>query len=173
MEFLENLQETIAIHTQGIPEELVVFLLSMIPFSESRGSIPFGIAALDMNPWEAFFWGVLGNITLIWIFAMLLPPVTDFFRRHWSWFDRLCERIFEKTRTRHSKRMSEVGHLALFLMAALPLPGTGGMSTILVAYLFGVKRWLAILLVSTGLVLNGLLFMFGTDTLLALLESIF
>lgn len=62
--------------------------------------------------------------------------------------------------------MSELGHLALILFVAVPLPGSGAWTGALVAYLFGVERKKAFGLISAGLIIAGTLVAFGTKAIL-------
>ena len=142
--------------------QVIVFLLSMLPIIESRLAIPFGIGALQMNPWEALAFGLAGNILTVFILLHLLDPVTKFLRKN-AWLNEKIEWLFHKTRTKHDKRMSELGHIALIIFVAIPLPGSGAWSGSLVAYLFGVKKKLATLLISTGLVIAGLIITLTTE----------
>jgi len=80
----------------------------------------------------------------------------EFFERHIPLFDRIMKKIFEKTQKEHSHKMEVVGELFLVLFVAIPLPGSGAWSGVLIAYLFGVPYRMAIFLVSLGVILSGI-----------------
>jgi uncharacterized membrane protein len=133
-------------------QELTVFILGGLPVIESRLAIPYGIGALHMNPGTTFIFAVAGNILATIILINLLDPVTKLLSKN-AWLKKHIDWLFHKTRTKHDKRMSELGHIALILFVAIPLPGSGAWSGSLVAYLFGLNKKLAILLISTGVII--------------------
>lgn len=151
-----------------LPPELVTFLMAMLPATELRGSIPFSLAVLHMNPWPAFAFSLAGNITISLIILYLLDPVTVFLRKHSKLMDRFFNWLFHRTRVKHSKRMGELGLFALLIFVAIPLPGSGGWTGALIAYLFDVKSHHAIPIISAGLVIAGVFITFGSDLLINL-----
>ena len=154
-----------------ISPEIVVALISMLPLVELRGGIPYGIAALGMNHWSALIWGLAGNILVSYLLILMLPPMPKWLRKHFKFMDRFFEKLFTRTRSKHSKRMSELGHLALITFVAVPLPGSGGWTGALVAHVFGVKKRLAFPLISEGLVIAGVLITFGTEWIVNLVTG--
>ena len=53
--------------------------------------------------------------------------------------------------------MEVFGDIALIVFVAIPLPGSGAWTGSLVAYLFGVKYKKALLLISIGVALSGII----------------
>lgn len=155
---------------EHIPSQLQVFLSSMLPVLELRFAIPYGMAALGMSKWEALLWGFTGNWVCAVLLIQILDPVTKWVRTLHPKFDQLVEWIFHRTRTKHSKRMGELGHLALLLFVAVPLPGSGSWTGALVAYLFGVNKKISTLMISLGLAAAAFLVTFGTQGILNLVE---
>lgn len=155
---------------QQLPDPIIVFFSSMLPVLELRFAIPYGMAALGMSKWEALFWGFSGNLLSAVLLIQLLDPVTKWVRTLHPKFDQLVDWIFHKTRTKHSKRMSELGHLALLLFVAVPLPGSGSWTGSLVAYLFGVQKRISLAMISLGLTVAAFLVTFGTQGILNLIE---
>lgn len=157
---------------QLLPPEIQVFLISMLPALELRFSIPYGMAALDMNRWTALGISLLGNgmITIFLLWA--LDPVTLFLRKHVPGMKSFTDWLFQRTRNKHNKRVGELGHLALFVFVAIPLPGSGSWSGALVSYLFGVKKTTALFWISLGLIVAGFLVTFGTAGIMKAVELI-
>lgn len=151
-----------------LPEELVMFVMAMLPLTELRASIPFGITVLHMSPWAAFAFSLAGNIFVALIILALLDPVAKFLRKHSKTMDRFFIWLFHRTRTKHTKRMSELGHLALLIFVAIPMPGSGGWTGALISYVFGVKSKISIPIISVGLLFAGIFVTFGTETLVNL-----
>lgn len=147
----------------ALPPEIQVLLLSMLPVLELRFAIPFGIAALGMSPLSAFLWALAGN-WLVTVFILWgLDPISSFLRKHSPFMKRFTDWLFERTRKKHKHRISELGHLALLIFVAVPLPGTGSWTGSLISYLFGVEKKTALLWITPGLVVAGFLMTFGTS----------
>ena len=134
---------------------VTVALVAMLPVIELRGAIPVG-AALGLGPWETFVAAVIGNIIPVIPLVYLLDPVQSWLRRNFKSFDRFFTWLFARTQSRHSARYEKMKDLALILFVALPLPGTGGWTGAAAAFVFGVKKGRALLLISIGIVLAGI-----------------
>ena len=156
---------------QSLPDPLVVFLMGMLPITELQGAIIFGVTVLHMNPWVAFASGTAGCITMAMILLVFLESVTIFLRRHFKIFDRLFKWLFARTQSKYSARISEIGHIALFTYIAIPTPGSGGWTGSLIAYVFGIPRKKAALILASGLIVTGLLVMFGTQGVMWAIEA--
>jgi len=155
-----------------LPPEIQVFLISMLPALELRFSIPYGMAALGMTRWTALGISLFGNILIAVFLLWMLDPVTLFLRKHIPGMKKFTDWLFHRTRNKHNKRVSELGHLALFVFVAIPLPGSGAWSGALVAYLFAVKKKTALLWISLGLIVAGVLVAFGTAGVMRAVELI-
>lgn len=156
---------------QSLPDPLVVFLMGMLPITELQGAIIFGVTVLDMNPWVAFVSGTSGCITMAMFLLVFLERITVFFRSHFKIFDRFFGWLFHRTQIKYSERMSEVGHFALFTYIAIPTPGSGGWTGSLIAYVFGIPRKKAAWILSFGLIVTGLIVMFGTQGVMWAIEA--
>lgn len=125
------------------PGPIAVFLLAMSPIGEVRMSIPIAKLAYGMGWAEAFTWSLLGNLAVIPL-ATWLYPVLERGLRRWDRADRFFERMYEKTRKRHSEKIERLEEFAVFGFIATPVPGTGAWSGVLAAHVFGLplrKTW--------------------------------
>ena len=139
-----------------IPAELIVMALAAFPILEMRGAMPVG--KLLGLPMEAnFFWSIAGCILPVFFILKFLDPVSKFLMKHSKWFNRLLTGIFAKTRARHNKRFDEAGAIILILATAIPLPGFGAWTGALIAYLFDVHYWKAILLIFIGVIIMAII----------------
>jgi len=136
--------------------EIITFLLGATPVGEARVAIPWGMTFGGLLPAEAFFWGVLGNICAIVAITFLLKPIADFARKNSKILDHFFIKLFKKTRKEHSKRFERFEELLIILLVAIPLPGSGGYTGVLVAWLFGIRKRISIMLISLGVVISGL-----------------
>ena len=143
----------------NIPDELKVFIISMSPFFELRLSIPLGIFYYDVPIMTAFILSCLGNILIILPTIFMLKVVVRKLMSFSNFLNNFFTKLFEKTRAKHTKKFDLYGALALILIVAVPLPGTGAYSGALIAYIFGVPLKRAFPLLSVGVVLAGIIVM--------------
>ena len=106
---------------------LLIFLVSMVPLIELRGSIVMAVG-MDLPYWPSLVISALGN--------MLPVPVIYFFARkvlvwgaHRKYIGRLFSFFLEKGEKAGHKLVQKAGRgglfVALMLFVAIPLPGTG------------------------------------------------
>jgi uncharacterized membrane protein len=134
----------------NIPPEILVFLSSMLPLTELRGAIPLGFV-MRLEPVTIFFLALIGNIIPCFFILWVLGPISEFLMRHFTFFNKFFTKLFEKTRNKHKDALEKYGPIFLIVFVAIPLPGSGGWTGSLVAFLFGIKYWKAMGLISIGL----------------------
>jgi len=139
------------------PPEITTFLFAMTPIFELRGALPWALTIGEMSLSAALFWSVAGNIFVAVLLVFLLPEITRFAQKYSSWLDRILQKIFAKTRAKHSKNFARFEKIFLVVLVAVPLPGSGGWTGALVAWLFGVEKKWAIFLIALGILIAGLL----------------
>lgn len=137
--------------------EIQIFLLAMTPLGELRVAIPMGLAFYNLNPVTVYFLSVLGNIFAVFLILVFLSSLScrSLFERLFGWF-------VYRTRKKHynpeiSNRINKYGLWFLPLFVAIPLPGTGGWTAALIAFVFGMSFKKAFLLISLGVLLAGLI----------------
>ncbi len=138
------------------PKSLLwTLLLAMAPVSELRGAIPYGLAH-DIP---------LGLLLPLCVAANLLPVplIVLFLRKILAWMQRLggkpkalaewlIARGFKKT-----MMVKKYETLGLFLLVAIPLPGTGAWTGALVAALMGLRMKFALPAIAGGVAAAGVL----------------
>ena len=137
-----------------LPRWLVILLISMLPVVELRGSIPVALGAYNMNPWIVFPLAVVGNMIPV-PFILLFFGYAEKYLRKYKIFDRFFNRLFEKTRKRANEKIKRYETLGLLVFVAVPLPFTGAWTGALIAYLFGLKFWKAIMAIFIGVIIAG------------------
>ena len=152
-EICETLQQFLTAH--GIPDWLVVFIISLCPILECRLGMFTAIVLLQMNPFVGFIISFLGNILPIpfilllinWIFEVLkkVPGIN----RIIFWFE-------EKTLKKRDK-IDKYGIWGLLLFVAIPLPGTGGWTGALLASLLHLDKKKSFGVISVGVFIAGLI----------------
>ncbi|OGC82758.1 MAG: hypothetical protein A2788_02560 [Candidatus Abawacabacteria bacterium RIFCSPHIGHO2_01_FULL_46_8] len=146
----------------SLPRELAVLLIAMTPVFELRLAIPLGMTVFGMGPGEALFWALLGNLIIVLPILFLYEAIADFLSRNNQLAARFFQWLFHKTRTKHSKSFARYGALALVTFVAVPLPGTGGWTGSVAAFVFGVQKARAFLLIGLGILLAGIIVTFIT-----------
>jgi len=151
MPFEEQLIELLV----SIPSWFATIILSALPISELRGSIPIAIGVYGLGPIETYFLAVLGNLIPVIPLLLFLEPVSTFLRR-FKVGDVFFTWLFTRTRQKHSERMEKYGPLALTLFVAIPLPVTGAWTGCAAAFVFGIKFRQALLAIFAGLLIAGI-----------------
>lgn len=141
----------------SVPPWCAVFFLSMLPITESQVTIPLAIGAWGMDPFSAFFFGMLGNAVPFFPIYFGFSFVKRFAERHapWSvvWFERAVHRVQKKIGDRYER----FGLLAVFLFVAIPFAGTGVWSGSLLSVVLELRFKHVILPIFLGMIVNGLI----------------
>ena len=74
------MSEAILEFFSGLPRELYVFVISMLPIIELRGSIPVG-AALGLPFYLNYLLSVVGNMLPVPFILLFIPKFLDFLER--------------------------------------------------------------------------------------------
>lgn len=133
---------------------LQAVILSLLPVSELRGGIPWGLA--HNHPLlVVVVLCVLANllvIPLVFLFLhslhRLLYPLKPY--RY------LFERVVRRTQKKAFHKFERYEYWALFLFVAIPLPITGAYTGTLAAWLLGVNKLKAFWFLSLGVVAAGI-----------------
>lgn len=149
MSVLDKVIETLS----NSSAELTTFVIAMLPIAELRGAIPYAVTIGNL-PWqEAYIIAVIGNFVPVIPILYLIGPVSDRLRRI-AFFDRFFDWLFARTR-RKGRMIERFEILGLVLFVAIPLPITGAWTGTLAAFLFGVKKPLAIPAILLGICIAG------------------
>ena len=141
--------------------QVVVF--SAMPLVEVRGGLPLALVLEFPKRW-AFFYGVLGNTLGLFAAFFILDHLMPYLKKIG-----ILNRIYlSSTRRalRGRKRYLRLRYWALYLLVAIPLPGTGAWTAALVSYLFRFDRQQALLVIFAGIVtVTGLMLTLGVITI--------
>ena len=154
----------------GISNELLVFLVSMLPIVELRGAIPLGVF-LNMNPWLLFALTVIGNCLPIPFIILCARPIVNFFLRT----KLLCPlgAWLENKVKKNSHKVVKYEIWGLFLFVAIPIPGTGAWTGSLLAALLDLRLKNAFPSILLGVVTAGLIMLFGSSIVDFIVSAIF
>lgn len=138
---------------------LATFFISMVPVIELRGALPIGVG-MGLSPVTALVVSILGNMVPVPFILLFIRKVLIWMHR-FKTFDRFATWLEEKAE-KHSDKIVKYEALGLFLLVAIPLPGTGAYTGTLVAALFDLRVKTAVPVIFAGVVTAGLVVFFIT-----------
>ncbi|MFH1868431.1 MAG: small multi-drug export protein [Candidatus Omnitrophota bacterium] len=138
----------------SLPKELTTFILAMLPISELRGSIPFGLS-MGLSLKKVLAISIAGNLVPVVPMLFLLEPVSGYLRRFWL-FKKFFDWLFERTK-RKADLIRRYEVLGLMLFVAIPLPVTGAWTGCVAATLFKLRLRHAFFAISLGVCIAALI----------------
>ena len=139
-----------------IPDWLITIIISMSPWIELRGAIPIAILEYHWQWWQALPISVLGNMIPVPFILLLFRVVEKELRKNPT-FNKLIDKLFDKSRKKANTKVEKYEELALVLFVAIPLPFTGAWTASLIAYLFNLDIKKSILTIFLGVIIAGLI----------------
>lgn len=118
---------------------LRVILLAVLPVSEIRGALPYGVFVERFPVFVTFGIAFLGNL-LPFFFVMFLFPLVASLLQRVQWFHRFWIWYTEKARERFAP-YRKYGRWGILIFIGIPLPFTGVWTGSLIAFLVGFKVW--------------------------------
>lgn len=102
---------------------LKIFLISMVPLIEQRGSIPVGIIGYHLNPFLVFLVCLVGSF-------LPAPFIYIFFNRIFDWMKGVKQlnkftSFVENKVQKGSKKLEKYKEIGLITFVGIPLPTTG------------------------------------------------
>lgn len=152
-EVCRTIQEYLTAH--GIPEWLVVFIISLFPILECRLGMFTAIVLLNMNPFVGFLISFLGNILPIPFILLLINWIFDLLKKV-PVINKPIYWLEEKTLKKRDK-IDKYGIWGLLLFVAIPLPGTGGWTGALLASLLHLDKKKSFAVICIGVFIAGLI----------------
>ena len=132
--------------------KIVTTLLAMLPFTELRGALPWGVFVGKMNLQSAFFYAVLGNYLISIPLLLFLEPVSKYLSRY-RMFDNFFKWLFMRTRKK-SVQIEKYGFWGLVIFVGIPLPVTGAWTGSVAAFLFDLPRKKSFVAIFLGLLMS-------------------
>lgn len=152
-ELCQTIQEFLTAH--GIPDWLVVFLISVCPILECRLGMFTAIVLLGMNPFVGFIISFLGNIFPIPFILLLINWIFEILKKI-PGIKKIVFWLEDKTLKKRDK-IDKYGIWGLLLFVAIPLPGTGGWTGALLASLLHLDRKKSFGVICVGVFIAGLI----------------
>lgn len=138
---------------------LKTLVTAMMPILEIRGAIPVGVA-LGLDPWLAFAVGFVGNMLPIPILILLTRKIIEWLKKH-NMLVKLTAWL-EKKGSKGAQKVQKYSFWGLFILVAIPLPGTGAWTGALVASLLDMRLKRALPAIAMGVAAAGLIVLLVT-----------
>ena len=116
---------------------LATFLVSMVPVIELRGAIPIGVG-YGLPYWVAVAASIIGNLVSVPFIILFIRKIFELMRKWSSKLDGLVTRL-EKRAESKSDVVQKYAFWGLFVLVAIPLPGTGAWTGALVAAMLDMR----------------------------------
>ena len=152
-ELCQTIQEFLTAH--GIPDELVVFLISVMPILECRLGMFTAIVLLQMNAFKGFIISFLGNILPIPFILLLINWIFELLKKVPK-INKLVFWLEDRTLKKRDK-IDKYGIWGLLFFVAIPLPGTGGWTGALLASLLHLDKKKSFGVIAIGVFIAGLI----------------
>jgi|TARA_Y100000310_G_scaffold341901_1_gene442785 uncharacterized membrane protein len=146
---------------------LYALILTIIPITELRVGLPLAVNYAiehNINIILIFFVIIFLNILMIFFVFYFLDNIHSYLLRFHFYrkvFEKILIRLRKKT-DKFEKKYNSIGFLALVLLVAIPLPGTGIYTGTLISWILGLERKRSIASISIGVVIAGILVLLGT-----------
>lgn len=146
---------------------LTVLGMAALPVLELRGAVPYGVA-MDLPLLPVLAVSILGNMLPVPFIILFIRQVFAWMKQKSEWLRGIAERLESRA---HAKGDILVRYetLGLFILVAIPLPGTGAWTGSLVAALFDLRMKNALPAIFLGVVAAGLIMSvvsYGVDMLI-------
>ncbi len=110
---------------------IMTFCIAMLPVLELRGAIPIGTAA-GLDPKLALLAAFLGNLVPVPFIVIFIRKIFVWLRTKSEFLDRLVTKMEAKA-AKNADKVHKYENIGLFVLVAIPLPGTGAWTGALVA----------------------------------------
>lgn len=146
---------------------LCVMGWSALPVLELRMAVPWGIMN-DLPLLPVLVVSIIGNMLPVPFIMKFVRIVFAWLKKKSTWLSRVIEKI-EKRAEGKGDLIKKYEMWGLFVLVAIPLPGTGAWTGALVATLFDLRMKNAIPIIAAGVTVAGIIMsilMYGVDKLL-------
>lgn len=145
---------------------IATFFISMVPVIELRGAIPIGVG-YGLPYWVAVAVSIIGNLVPVPFIIIFIRKIFELMRKWSKKLDALVTKL-EKRAESKSDIVQKYAFWGLFVLVAIPLPGTGAWTGALVAAMLDMRlkrAFPAILLGVVGAAAIVTFVTFGADKL--------
>jgi uncharacterized membrane protein len=139
---------------EGLPKELVIFVISMLPILELRGGMV--AASLLGVPWaKAFIICFIGNMLPIPFILLFIKQIFKLLKK----IPKISNIIIkiENAADKKGGKINKSRNLGLFTFVAVPLPGTGAWTGALIATMLDIRMRRSFPIIFIGVITAGII----------------
>ena len=140
------------LETLIINENVKIFILSMLPITELRFSIPYGILMYDIPIINTVTLSMIGNILIGVLIIYIIGPSMNFLRK-FLFIENIITSIFKRTRKK-GDIVNRLKFFGLIIFVGIPLPLTGVWTGSLASYLFGLSKSKSVFAIIFGVLIS-------------------
>jgi uncharacterized membrane protein len=134
---------------------VLLFIFSMLPITECRLTIPFGILVFGL-PWYLVLPVCVISNSIIGVFLIFaLDWLINIFSKI-SFFNAIIDRLLLSSKSKY-QRYNRFKSSGLLLFVGIPLPGTGAWTGALVSYVIGLHKGISMISIIQGVILSGII----------------
>ncbi len=141
MSFLQN---------SFIGKIILTLLWAMVPVVELRGAIPIGVG-VGLPLWISIVASIIGNMLPVPFIILFIRQIFKWMRKVNRTFARIVDKMEEKA-NKHRDKVTRYGFWGLFILVAIPLPGTGAWTGALVAAMMDLRLKTALPAIFLGVI---------------------
>lgn len=116
---------------------VATFFVSMIPVIELRGAIPIGVG-YGLPYWASVLISIIGNLVPVPFIILFIRKIFELMRRWSNKLDKLVTKLENRAKNK-SGVVQKYAFWGLFILVAIPLPGTGAWTGALVAAMLDMR----------------------------------
>ena len=150
---------------------LMTFLISMVPVIELRGAIPIAVAN-GLNYWVAVAVSIIGNLVPVPFIILFIRKIFELMRKISKKFDGIVTKL-EQRAEKKSDVVRKYAFWGLFILVAIPLPGTGAWTGTLAASLLDMDFKSSVLAAMGGVLLAGIIMAIASTGIFNAILAIF
>ncbi len=139
---------------------IMTFLISMVPVIELRGAIPVAVAN-GLNYWVAVAVAIIGNLVPVPFIILFIRKIFELMRKWSSKLDSIVTKL-ENRAKKKSDVVQKFAFWGLFILVAIPLPGTGAWTGALVAAMLDMRLRRAFPAIALGVIAAAVIVTFVT-----------
>lgn len=116
---------------------LATFLVSMVPVIELRGAIPIGVG-YGLDYWLVVAIAIIGNLVPVPFIILFIRKIFELMRKWSKKLDALVTKLENRAESK-ADVVQKYAFWGLFILVAIPLPGTGAWTGALVAAMLDMR----------------------------------
>ncbi len=128
----------------------MTFLISMVPVIELRGAIPIAVGN-GLEYWVAVTVAIVGNLVPVPFIILFIRKIFELMRKWLPKLDGFVSKL-EKRAEEKSDVVQKYAFWGLFVLVAIPLPGTGAWTGALVAAMLDMRLKRAFPAIALGVI---------------------